>query len=748
MIVQPFSGESLIVPPNITIIKPINDSAIIEGNKVDLNWSSNTTLDWCAYSLDGGDNNTDICPIPDVSKSIGFTLWDDVTNRIGVVFYNDSSFYITGNITTIGLNQILNFTERFNYSIPNGFGSGNITGLLVNALRSQIRLFLNNGTMLEASITSINQNIDFIYTGKTYSLRSGYTTQDTIGFIVDEGDEEVGVFYSDFKISGGSWSNDNLNLGAFFLETATYPVGVTSSNIKGYAYANSLNHLAVFLNNGSQVIASNIGSFGNLFFRPFDTYQLNNLLDSQKNVTLSVSEGIHNVTIYGNNTEGDMGQTTYVYFNTTQPPKWDNNKTNVTSDTQLNYSIQLNVTLTDNYNLSDYIFSWDVPGFWVNFTPTTLNIINNETVIENKTINYSVGKKVNWTIYFNDTSGNTNQTDVFIFDIKNIPPTISNVSITPLPLQPSDNVKGHCLYQDADGDESGGTTTFYYVNRTLVNEANNTFILLSGNLTNDANITFSCKQNDTMDTTEPINSSQATVGDTIAPNLNNCILQFTTLTSASGNTNNFSCSATDLSSLVESIKFELQTPNVNLIRSFSSAQAQTVSSTFLIFESTESLIEGFYSIRNVTYKDTSGNEGTNQTTEFNFTITTVSSSPPAGGGGGGAAPAVNTTNKTIITGQCNFNNVCEAEFGEDFINCRQDCEFTTAQINPLCLFRPQPNVPCVYRTGIFVQLTVALFIIATLILLSDSPQGLKVRNFIKKKTKIDILREVKKIRRQ
>ncbi len=116
-----------------------------------------------------------------------------------------------------------------------------------------------------------------------------------------------------------------------------------------------------------------------------------------------------------------------------------------------------------------------------------------------------------------------------------------------------------------------------------------------------------------------------------------------------------------------------------------------------------------------------------------FTISVAGAAPPAGGGGG--VLIIIEENVTVITEICNFNNRCEPP--EDFLNCPSDCEFTIAQINPICIFIPKENVPCIYRTGIFIKLTVLLAIISSLILLSDTIQGRKIRAYIKEKTKFD-----------
>jgi len=47
------------VSPNVSIIHPIN-GIVYSSNSVDLNWSVNEDISWCAYSLDGGANDTSI----------------------------------------------------------------------------------------------------------------------------------------------------------------------------------------------------------------------------------------------------------------------------------------------------------------------------------------------------------------------------------------------------------------------------------------------------------------------------------------------------------------------------------------------------------------------------------------------------------------------------------------------------------------------------------------------------------------
>jgi len=83
--------------------------------------------------------------------------------------------------------------------------------------------------------------------------------------------------------------------------------------------------------------------------------------------------------------------------------------------------------------------------------------------------------------------------------ITNSIPITKNVSITPEPLNEGNTAKGHANYTDADGDVAGGNQTYWYVNKTIINEANNSFTLLGGNVTLNSNITFSARYNETQD---------------------------------------------------------------------------------------------------------------------------------------------------------------------------------------------------------------------------------------------------------
>lgn len=238
-------------------------------------------------------------------------------------------------------------------------------------------------------------------------------------------------------------------------------------------------------------------------------------------------------------------------------------------------------------------------------------------------------------IIFNSTAGmwafsnlNITQNDI---------PNATNVSITPLPITAGTDLKGHCNYSDSDNDLQSGNQTYWYVNKSIILEANNSYTLKGGNVTELANITFSCRVNDSYDWSDWVNSSTANVGDATKPALNNCTLSTTSITDASGNTINFTCTATDVSSNILSMSFDIN-GTLNITKSFSFTQAQTITTSYIIYESFETLKVGFYSISNVTVKDTSGNTLINHTNSTHWIVTsapTPSVTPPPSGGGGG-----------------------------------------------------------------------------------------------------------------
>jgi len=91
----------------------------------------------------------------------------------------------------------------------------------------------------------------------------------------------------------------------------------------------------------------------------------------------------------------------------TTNPSWSNNKTNLTSSTALGNDVYFNITLNET-NPDKYIFSFYNGTDWINNSPQSYT--NGQEIQVIKTIPSS---PINWTWYFNDTFGNSNQTNIW-----------------------------------------------------------------------------------------------------------------------------------------------------------------------------------------------------------------------------------------------------------------------------------------------------------------------------------------------
>ncbi|HDZ60309.1 MAG TPA: hypothetical protein ENH46_01245, partial [Candidatus Pacearchaeota archaeon] len=140
-----------------------------------------------------------------------------------------------------------------------------------------------------------------------------------------------------------------------------------------------------------------------------------------------LSDGNYNYTAHVIDALGYTNQTEQriITIDTTYPT-WENNKTNLTASTSQGQQVYFNITLNDT-NPGYYIFSWYNGTAWENNSATSYT--NGQEVSVTKTINIDTGD-INWTWYFNDTAGNSNQSDVWsvtlVFDDQT-PPSISIV---------------------------------------------------------------------------------------------------------------------------------------------------------------------------------------------------------------------------------------------------------------------------------------------------------------------------------
>jgi len=114
--------------------------------------------------------------------------------------------------------------------------------------------------------------------------------------------------------------------------------------------------------------------------------------------------------------DGPPGVATYVRFGIfstvadTTPPTYSDIATNTTVAGQ---PCQFQTLWNDNVNVSGYIFGTNNTGAWVNDTWASFTVFYNSTAAWSnvtKTLNSTVGARVEWQIWANDTSNNWNNT--------------------------------------------------------------------------------------------------------------------------------------------------------------------------------------------------------------------------------------------------------------------------------------------------------------------------------------------------
>ncbi|MEK7112460.1 MAG: hypothetical protein AAB875_03970, partial [Patescibacteria group bacterium] len=170
--------------------------------------------------------------------------------------------------------------------------------------------------------------------------------------------------------------------------------------------------------------------------------------------------------------------------------------------------------------MSTSIFSWNVSGFWQNLTQINYTITTtNTTLIENRTINQSSGKHKAWTIYFNDSIGNKNQTDIFTFNIKNQLPAVASTSINN--TSPSDADDLQCNNDSVSDADSDVVSLLYNWTKGGVDQVINTKTL--SNTLTSVNDLWICKITpfDGFENGTTISSSSVSIGTGfIAPTIN------------------------------------------------------------------------------------------------------------------------------------------------------------------------------------------------------------------------------------
>ena len=247
-------------PLSITILSPVNN-AIYTSTSVDLNWTVDKDIDWCAYSLDGGANNTGICP-----KQWCYQETSNVSTDCGGLstgtygWYNNTDenfahFYINYTKPVYSTNNSMWQIRFGNYTVHNITIPTDCWGYDNNKLILMFDLIMDIAT-----------NGGYCFNGTWNKI-----TNVTNGLSVVGSNQ---VDYPSHAFDG------NYNTGSYFvLGWRNYVPGYESAKF-------ALHEEGIWWN-----------------------------IPALTNITLTgLSEGNHNIIIYANDSAGNMGQSDYVYF--------------------------------------------------------------------------------------------------------------------------------------------------------------------------------------------------------------------------------------------------------------------------------------------------------------------------------------------------------------------------------------------------------------------------------------------------
>ncbi len=286
------------------------------------------------------------------------------------------------------------YTEVNTASIPSGYikigGYGSVYG---DSTIDEVRIWnrsLSDSEIYQvyaSNLKKFNSTQWYFYVNQSLNATEG----------LDEGD------YTYFVSSKDSAGNENTTK----IRTITISsADITSPTITINSPINNTNSSDNGLNISYTASDTNLDScwYSN------DTMTSNTTLVGCANITTIIWNDVqHNVTIWTNDSAGNENSSSVTFTIDTTDPTWENNKTNLTSSTTSESSVYFNIILNDT-NPDKYIFSWYNGTDWANDTVTSY--MNGQDILVTKTIPISSGD-INWTWYFNDTVGNTNQTDIW-----------------------------------------------------------------------------------------------------------------------------------------------------------------------------------------------------------------------------------------------------------------------------------------------------------------------------------------------
>jgi len=392
---------------------------------------------------------------------------------------------------------------------------------------------------------------------------------------------------------------------------------------------------------------------------------------------------------------------------------------NQTHNRTIMFDFTINDAVDDKINYTLWADTNSTPDTNIN---QTLNV-SEGTFIFNYTFGVEINGSINGTYYWKvngtDNKSNNFQSSIFTFNITNNISlyNVTNVSITPLPLEPNNIAKCHFNITTKQGQESDTISISDYrwwLNNTLVAEAGNVS-LSAGNVTNNANITCEARINNGYGQTawtKYVNSSSVTVGDSTPPRIwGNSTQGKTSFTTSE--TVNITVNVTDAAGIVDSVRVIINRTGTSTITNDTMIKLDGN-----LYQFAQTYAVDTFKIVSFWARDSSQNVGITESA-LNFTVTSPSSGGTTGGGGGGGGGqsiiVINETKNATIS-NCNFNGICEGKNGEDPLGCPTDCK-----VNANYLTCSDPEQKCIKDifnvTNAALRFSVVAVILASMIVL-------------------------------
>jgi len=436
----------------------------------------------------------------------------------------------------------------------------------------------------------------------------------------------------------------------------------------------------------------------------------------------SLIDGTHTVTVYANDTVGNVNRTESISFTL------DLTAPNVTTFIPTDGSIVLNTTAieiginsTDASNVSSVTVALTYP----NGTLSTLTLTNGTTHPDKYNTSFDTADLGDYLAVFSsyDIFNNLNNSESINFEVASF--GITDVSLSPAPVWDYQDII--CNYTAAIGTTDTISAEYFqwYINDVLNNTGYN---LTAKNTVGFDNITCQVMISINGNTTNSseVNSSRMVVNDTASPIFQNFAVSSSTPTVQSRM--QIYASILDQETEIKSVTVQIENPNAiiyNYTMSFNSGINSKLQNSTWIKQFTPSIAGMHY----LTYfaTDGSGNNVASAQKVLNFTGQAITPiivvEGPSGGGGETVTLREFFTEGTNLTGICG-DNICSV--GENPFICSMDCKVNLDTL-VLCLF--DEDMPCNWRQNWFPAfLLIALLIIAAFVVYNNKRKKKKKKD--------------------